>query len=551
MRILSKRKKTNKAGQSANNRKEAPNQGQTVVNTPKAETKQPISVNLTSNVEWLNNELGNSSDVVVRTFIDTASRMEGVIIYIDHMVDQQTVNHMIVQPILSEIGANSNLSQSDWMELLKNKAISVGRIKDVQTLDEAITQLLDGNTVIFLQGYQVAISASSAGGEKRPVEEPSSQTVIRGPKDCFTENIDTNLSLIRRRIKSPLLRIEFRQIGRQTKTRIAVLYLKGIAKDGVVKEVMTRIDRIDTDSILDSEYIEEYIQDATFTPFPTILNTERPDAASASLLEGQFVVVVDGSPFVLIAPVTFNRFFQSSEDYYQQFDIATFLRILRYLAFFISMILPSLFIALTTVHQEMLPSILMISLAAQREGVPFPAIVEALLMEVTFELLREAGVRMPRAIGPAISIVGALVLGQAAVQAGIVSAALVIVVSFTAITNFVIPAIEMGNAARLIRFVMMILAATLGLFGILCGLTIILVHLASLRSFGIAYLTPFSPFTWSDWKDVFLRLPRWSMKKRPLDVSSGDNRIRQASNQGPKVPPTPGHEQDPMPESNG
>jgi spore germination protein KA len=408
---------------------------------------------------------------------------------------------------------------------------------------------MEGISIIMLQGCTVAISANTAGGDHRAVEEPSSQTVVRGPKEGFTENINTNLSLLRRRIKSPALRVVYRQIGRQTRTHVAVVYMKDIAKDSVVQEIMSRLDRIDTDAILDSGYIEEFIQDAPFTPFPTVQNTERPDAAAGGILEGQVAIIVDGTPFVLLAPATFIRFLQSSEDYYQRFDIASFLRLIRYGSFFASMLLPSLFIAVTTFHQEMLPTPLLISLASQREGVPFPAVVEAIAMEATFEVLREAGVRMPRVIGPAISIVGALVLGQAAVQAGLVSAAMVIVVSFTAIANFVIPAINMAIAARLIRFVMMILAATLGLFGIMSGLMVLLIHLASLRSFGVAYTVPFSPFIWPNWKDVIVRLPHWAMKQRPFEISSAKNRNRQSGGQMPTPPKTPGHDRDQVSQS--
>ncbi|MFD0674452.1 spore germination protein [Cohnella sp. GCM10027633] len=514
--------------------------------------KRPVSADLPSNVKWLLNELGASSDIVVRTISDSSSGMDGVLFYIDSLVDQQTINLMVIKPILAEIGAHPGVkSPSDWIGLLKNRALSVGRIKDLHTLDETLAQLMEGSTIIMIHGCTTAISASTAGGEKRSVEEPSTQTVVRGPKESFTENINTNMSLLRRRIKSPQLRAEYRQIGEQTKTHIAVVYLKGIAKDGVVQEVMSRLDRIDTDSILESGYIEEFIQDAAYTPFPTIQNTERPDAAAGGILEGQVAIIVDGTPFVLLAPVTFIRFFQSSEDYYQRYDIATFLRMIRYTAFFVSMLLPSLYIAITTFHQEMLPTPLLISLAAQREGVPFPAIVEALVMEVTFEVLREAGVRMPRVIGPAISIVGALVLGQAAVQAGLVSAAMVIVVSFTAIANFVIPAINVAIAARLIRFAMMLLGATLGLFGIMSGLMVLLIHMASLRSFGVSYLVPFSPFVWSNWKDVFIRLPHWAMKKRPIAMASRNNQTRQGDGQQPMTPRTPGHDHDPTSETDG
>lgn len=500
------------------------------------ETKHPISARLPDNVKWLYDQLGGSSDIVVRTFSDSASGIDGVVFFIDSLVDQQTINEMILKPILNEMGRHPETKPSDWLGVLKNRVLSVGRIKDLQTLDETLSQLMEGSSIILLHGCTIALAAGSPGGEKRSVEEPATQTVIRGPKEAFTENINTNMSLLRRRIKSPQLRVEYRQIGKQTKTHIALVYLKDIAKDDIVKEIGARLDRIDTDSILESGYIEEFIQDGIVTPFPTMQNTERPDAAAGGILEGQIAIVVDGTPFVLLAPVTFIRFFQSSEDYYQRYDIATFLRALRYGAFFVSMLLPSLFIAITTFHQEMLPTPLLISLAAQREGVPFPALVEGLLMEITFEVLREAGVRMPKVIGPAISIVGALVLGQAAVQAGLVSAAMVIVVSFTAIANFVIPAINMAITARLIRFAMMILGGTFGLFGVMSGLMVLLIHMASIRSFGISYLVPFSPFIWRNWKDVLVRLPHWAMKQRPLAVSSQKNQTRQAQGQMPEPP---------------
>lgn len=518
---------------------------------PSTEVELPIAADLSYNVKWLYNELGAGSSIVIRTIFDMSSGLDGVLAFFDDLVDQQMVNQMVLQPMLSELGAKQNdRLPSDWMRQLKTQVLPVGQIKEIETLDKVLAQLLEGNTIIMLQGCQGALSVGSAGGAERSVDEPTSQTVIRGPKECFTENIHTNLSLVHRRIRSPQLRIEFRQIGKQTKTKIAILYMKGIAKDSIVEEVMTRLDRIDTDSILDSHYIEEFIEDATYSVFPTLQSTERPDAASASILEGQIVIMVDGSPFVLIGPVTFIQFIQSSEDHYQRYGIATFLRILRFGAFFLSMLFPALFIAITTINQEVLPPTLLIRLAAQREGVPFPASVEVLLMEITFEVLREAGVRMPRVIGPTVSIVGGLVVGQAAVEAGFVSAALVILVSLTAISNFIIPGFEMANAVRTVRFVMILLGATLGLFGIMCGILILLLHMGSIRSFGVAYLEPFSPFLKSDLQDTIFRSPRWAMKKRPIAFSSKHNQTRQSSGQMPKPPILPGQGQDPTSGSN-
>lgn len=322
--------------------------------------------------------------------------------------------------------------------------------------------------------------------------------------------------------------LEMKQIGTVTQTDVGIMYIKGIANDEIIKEVHTRLDRINIDGILETGYIEELIQDKFLTPFPTLFNTERPDVVAADLLEGRIAIFVDGSPFVLTVPVLFIQFFQAAEDYYQRADIAFLLRVLRFVSFFIALLLPSLYIAITTFHQEMLPTQLLISLASQREGIPFPAFVEALVMEVTFEILREAGVRMPRAIGQAVSIVGALVIGQAAVEAGIISAAMVIVVALTAIASFVFPAFSMAISVRILRFAFMMVAATFGLYGITVGLIALVLHLSSIRSFGVPYMSPFAPFVTADQKDANFRFPHWGLFSRPRFISQ-QNVIRENS----------------------
>ncbi|TCM95855.1 spore germination protein KA [Paenibacillus sp. BK033] len=499
--------------------------------------EQVLLPDMDINIERLHRFLGGGEDVVCRTFQHRSfDNTRYAILYIDGIVEGTTINTLLLSllddannPHTDEEGGK----ESSLYHHLTERSIAIGKLSEVSTIEQAGYSILEGSTILVVDGSLRAIVMDTTGGKTRAVEEPSTQTVIRGPKEGFTENLRTNTSLIRRIIKSPDIRFEYKMIGRQTRTNVAVVYMEGLAEEEIVKEVHRRLDKIDIDGVLESGYVEEFIQDRAFTPFPMLQNTERPDAASAALLEGQVLIMVSGTPFVLIAPVTFAKFFQSSEDYYQRYDIATFLRIIRMGSFFISMLLPSLYIAITTFHQEMLPTSLLISLAAQREGIPFPALLEAFLMEITFEILREAGVRMPRVIGPAISIVGALVLGQAAVQAGIISAAMVIVVSFTAIASFVIPAVNMGIAARLIRFVLMILAGTFGLFGIMSGLMILLAHLCGLRSFGKPYMMPFSPFVPSNLKDVLIRVPWWAMRKRPVNIADDSNTIREGAGQKP------------------
>lgn len=409
---------------------------------------------------------------------------------------------------------------------LKEKALSVGDISSIQGLSSLFTHLLSGDAILLLNGYAEGLRIGVTGREERNVGEPNSQPSIRGPMDAFTENIQTNISLIRRRIKDPHLWLEIHEIGRVTKTNIAIMYQKNIANDQIIQEVRCRLDEIDIDGILESGYIEEFIQEKKATPFPTVYNSERPDTIVAGILEGRVAILIDGTPFVLLVPALFIHFMQTPEDYYQRADISTLIRIIRYMSFLIVLLAPSMYIAITTYHQEMLPTNLLLNLAAQREGVPFPAFIEALLIEIVYEILREAGVRMPRTVGQSVSIVGTLVIGQSAVEAGIFSAAMVIIVSITAISSYVIPSNAMSISVRMIRFVLMGLAASFGLFGILSGVIILILHLNSLRSFGIPYMSPLAPFEPKDQKDTLFRFPWPHMLTRPI-LFGEKNNIRQ------------------------
>jgi spore germination protein KA len=477
-----------------------------------------------------------SSDVVVRTFsIGINESIKAAIIYTDGLADSKVIQNFILESLMLD----ENLIESPrnkMIQRLKNSILTVGDISSITDFETLYTAVLSGNTVIILDGVSEAISAATTGWEDRSVSEPASQTIVRGPREGFTENLRTNTALVRRKIKDPRLYCEQKQIGSLTKTNIAIMYIKGIVNDKVVEEVHHRLNRIDIDGILESGYIEELIQDNVYTPFPLIFNTERPDVIAACLLEGRVAILVDGTPFVLVVPALFIQNFQVPEDYYQRADIGSLLRLLRIICFLIALLGPSIYIAVTTYHQEMLPTPLLISLAAQREGVPFPAFVEAVMMEIAFEILREAGIRMPRAIGQAVSIVGALVLGQAAVEAGIVSASMVIVVSITAIANFVFPAYNMAISVRMLRFGMMMLSASFGLYGITVGILALLLHLNSLRSFGVPYMAPFSPLIPGDLKDTIIRFPQWAMFTRPRLINQ-KNMKRQISPDSSKPEP--------------
>ncbi|WNS45764.1 spore germination protein [Paenibacillus sp. MMS20-IR301] len=396
-------------------------------------------------------------------------------------------------------------------QLLLSRALEIGDAVLIEEWKEMMLAILSGDTAILLEGYRTAIICETRGGEQRAVSEPTSQLVVRGSKDGFVESAATNIALIRRRIKSPKLHLEYMKVGTETQTHVALMYMKGIAGEELVQEVRDRLRKISIDEVLESGFIEELIQDKTFTPFPTIYNTERPDVAAGNLLEGRAVVIVDGTPFVLILPAVFTQFFQSAEDYSQRFDIAILMRLVRYMSFIVLLLGPSVYIALTTYHYEMIPTTLLINLLSQRENVPFPAFVEVLLMETAFEILREAGVRMPRVIGQTVSVVGALILGTAVVEAGIITPIIVIVVALTGIASFAIPAYNMAIAGRIIRFAFVVLGSMFGFYGITLGLIVLVAHMNSLRSFGIPYLSPFVPLSVKGQKDTLLRLPLWVM----------------------------------------
>lgn len=488
---------------------------------------EPLAAALEKNVQKVKETLGDSTDLIVRElWVGGRPDLKAAILYIDGLADTTVVQDFVVRAVtnsemISE--AQERSPEADWLTIFKEYAVSVSHLEEVADFRKLFSSLLSGETVILLDRCDRGLAADTAGWEDRGVQTPEDQTVVRGPRDAFTENLRTNTALVRRKIKNPMLWLQTKTIGTLSQTSVAVMYIKGTADEQVVEEVHRRLDNLELAGILESGMIEELIEDRTYTPFPTMYNTERPDVVASGLMEGRVAILVDGSPFVLLVPALFIQYFQAAEDYYQRSDFGL-IRMLRMLAFFIALLGPSLYIAITTFHQEMLPTPLMISIAAGREGIPFPAFVEALIMETIFEILREAGVRMPRAIGQAVSIVGALVIGQAAVEAGLVSPGMVIVVAITAISNFSIPAYSMGIAVRILRYPLMGLAAMAGLYGIFIGIGMIMVHLCSLRSFGVPYMTPFSPFDLREQQDSLLRLPKVSLAERIHPINTKKKR---------------------------
>ncbi|KKI89176.1 hypothetical protein WQ54_28355 [Bacillus sp. SA1-12] len=456
-----------------------------------------------------------SFDFTFRKF-EINNAYTAIVLYLDGLVDMKRMENTILEPLLNQNEDFLKKSQLTLKDI--EDEISSSQVKKGETIQQIADHLFIGGTVLIINGFKQALFISEQSWPQRSIDEPASEAVVLGPREGFTENIRANTSMIRRRIRTPQLKLESMKVGRLSKTEVIITYVDGIAEESLVKEVRKRLQQINIDAIEDSGYIIEFIEEKPYSVFPQVLQTERPDRVVGNLLEGRIGIIVENSPFALVVPVTFFQMMASPEDYYGRFMMSSFIRFIRYLFLLIALLFPSIYIAVTTFHQELLPTNLLFSVAASREKVPFPAVVEALLMEITFEALREAGLRLPRPIGSTVSIVGALVIGQAAVEAGIVSAPLVIVVSITGIASFMFPSYSMTGAIRLLRFLMMFLAALLGFYGILLGVFFILVHLVQLRSFGVPYLAPIAPFNFNNLKDLFIRAPWWKMDERPEQV---------------------------------
>ncbi|MBM7570464.1 spore germination protein [Aquibacillus albus] len=497
---------------------------------------QKIEKKLESNLKTIQQTFKNSSDLQFREFeIYNAKPVKASICFIEGLVNEDYINLHIMKSLMEPnfLHETKSLPANNLLTIVKNRGLSSSGMAEVQTMDEVINGVIVGETAVFIDGFKSALLLSTQGFESRNVEEPETEANVRGSREGFNEVLKVNTSLVRRKINNANLVFEDMKIGKQTKTTIRIGYLDGLADSKIIEEVKNRLQRIDTDMILESGYIEQFIEDHPYSIFPTIGNSEKPDKVAAKILEGRIAIFCDGTPFVLTVPHLFIETLQVPEDYYSRPYLASLMRLFRILALFLTISTPAVFISLSSYHHEMVPALLLTTMAAAEEKVPFPVFIEALLMVITFELLREAGVRMPRPVGSAISIVGALVIGEAAVSAGLVSAPMVIVVSLTAITGFVVTALN--DAVILSRFFLLFLAGGFGFYGLLMGTLILIGHLCSLRSFGTPYLTPVGPIFFSEWKDAIIRMPLWFLKSRPQTVNWQESR-RQGNQNKPRSP---------------
>ncbi|MGK0466679.1 spore germination protein [Clostridium sp.] len=483
-----------------------------------------LKSSLDENIKILQDIFINDKTIVYRPLLfGKPNSCKCMIIYINGMADSQKITENIIKPIT--LSNKSDINPSEIMNVLMQEVLLTGDNKRCSDANDIVHGIIYGKTILFIDGFADVLIIDTIGWETRQISEPQAETIVRGPREGFTESLNLNLTLIRRRVINPNLKLLFMKIGKQTKTQICVCYIEGIAEEAILKELMTRLSGIEIDGILDSGYVEELIKDAPYSPFRTIINTERPDVVVAKLLEGRFAVICDGSPIVLTLPTFFVEVFQSNEDYYDNFLYSSFVRLLRWLCFFISTSTSAIYVALATFHQELLPTPFLLSMYSARKGTPFPTFVEAMAMMIIFEILKEAGLRMPKQVGGAISIVGALVLGDAAVNARLVSAPIIIITAITGIASIMLPQV-LGIAE--IRIILLILSSVLGLYGYMFGVMGLVLHMMSIRSFGIPYMINVPAFSAEDIKDTAIRAPWWAMYLRPKLLTKNSKRMKKA-----------------------
>lgn len=448
-------------------------------------------------------KLKHTEDFNVRKI--SMSGRDYVIFYIESLVEKEKLEKTVIEPL-----KKSKTGDLEG-ELFKEE------IKRSLWLNEGVMGLLKGNCLLMEENRKVGFLLNVSASHIRDIAEPFSERIVNGSHEGFVEALDRNIYMLRKKIESPEFTVKKYTLGSKTNTQIAIIYLQDFTPEELVQKIDQRLKSISMDSIQAPGFIQDCIEDSTYSPFPQLLNTERPDRTAANLMEGRVAMVMEGSPSVFIFPVTISAFFQSPEDYNNRWYLGSFFRTLRLISFILTLILPAFYIAVVSFHLEIIPIELVYSLQSSLSYVPFPPIIEASIMQIFLELLREASIRLPQPIAQTIGIVGGLVIGTAMVEAGLVSNAMIIVVALTAVSSFALPNIEISNTTRILGFPLMVLAAAFGFVGIVVGLLILFIHLTQLHSFGVPYFAPFAPLRLKELKDTIIRVPIWLLKKRPKD----------------------------------
>ncbi|MGE5678531.1 MAG: spore germination protein [Pseudomonadota bacterium] len=487
-------------------------------------SKQPegkgLVKSLNNNITLIKSIFKNDETLIVRELQNKKLKeAQCCIVYIDGMVNTEIVNENIIQPFLRN-DLSEYIDTGNLLEELQKKVVISNSVALETEITKMVSSVIYGDTLFLLEGYDKALIISSKGWQTRAVSEPESARVVRGPREGFTESLLINLSLVRRKIKNPDLKFKFREIGERTHTKVCICYIEDIALEGILSELEQRLDKIKIDGIIDSGYIQELIKDAPYSVFETVGSSERPDVIAAKLLEGRIALFVDGSPFVLTVPYIVVENFQANEDYYNNYVLSTMNRLIRGITAVTSVTIPALFLSLVTYHQEMLPTPLLLSISSSRQGVPFPTSVSLFMMLFIFDILREVGTRMPAPIGQAVNIVGTLVLGQAAVEARLVSSPVIIITALTGITTLI--NMPFLTASIIWRNLLLLGASLLGIYGFFMVLIILYMYLISIRSFGVPYMMNVTRAKNNDGQDAWIRAPWWSMTQRPKIIAAKD-----------------------------
>lgn len=493
------------------------------------EQKLKIDKSVDKNIDNVKSTLNGNFDVITRKVsLGGKTDQYVVLAYLDGMVDKTVLNQSILRPIVLKPVDDEKFRKVGPLQYVEEFMITANDVSEVDKFSDCIDDIFNGCTIVFVDGCDKALVCDTKGWKERSIDEPGNEAIAMGPHMGFNETLLTNVTMIRRYIRDPNLHFEPMTIGRSGKTDVVIAFIDGIADDNIVNEVKKRIQQIDIDAVIDSSYIAELISDAPLSPFATLQSTERPDKVVANILEGKVAIFVDSTPVVLVAPFLFWEFIQSPDDYYENSIISSGVRVLRVLSLFIAVFLPGFYISIVSFNQEMIPTRFILSLMSGRLFVPFSPFAEVFLMMVLIEILREAGIHFPGTIGQTISIVGALVVGQSAVSAGLVSPFVVIIISVTTLASYAVPSYTASYMMRFLPYPVLIVSALLGIYGFAWCMVALLIHIASLRSFGIPYLTPVAPFRLIDNKDTLLRMPRGLMKYRPSFINA-ENKKRMAT----------------------
>jgi len=489
------------------------------------DTKLPPA--LKDKMQMLQPFLQKGADIITRSFyLEGDPPISAVSIHLNKVIDDETLNQDILRPLMINWHKDSiqGLGAQNLIDAIYTTSITTSQISKRDTFASLVQTIYDGLTVLLFDGIEEVLVIDIHGGEFRAIDAPPAEQTMRGSREGFIERLDINLALVRRRLRDPNLVVVKTLVGKRTRTQVAILYIEDIADPNIVTEVKNRVDQMNLDGIVASGYIEQFIEDSPTSIFPQVFITERPDKLVAMLLEGRVAIIADNTPLSFAVPALFVQFIQAPEDYYEKTFFSSYIRVLRYISLLIAISLPALYIALLTYQPELIPYDLLISFARARANVPFPVIVEALIMEVIIQMVIEAGLRLPQQIGQTVGVVSGIILGQAAISAKLASPIVILIISISIICTYALPSASLVLTVRLVRLPIMLLASIFGLFGIAFGWVIIQAHLIGMESMGVPYFGPLAPMRYADLKDSFIRTFMKKMNQRPVSIPMQDRK---------------------------